>query len=149
MFDNSVSLFLKSAPLQAEEGRLVAFTGAVSPASAKHFSAAPEGQLAVDVLESSQEIIVLAAVAGTQVEDLELHLVNDVLTIRGEREFPLPEVVEPYYQECFWGKFSRTIVLPVAIKAELAQAEFRHGILVVRLPKAKPIEQIPILLVEE
>lgn len=108
-----------------------------------------EGQLSVDVLQTPEEVIIMAAMAGTRPEDLSLHLHNDLLTIRGKRDFPCEKNAEYFYQECFWGKFSRTIVLPVAVREESAQAEYRNGVLVIRLQKARSDNSIPILIVEE
>lgn len=109
----------------------------------------PEGQLAVDVAQSAEDVIVVAAMAGTRPEDIELHLHNDLLTIRGQRTSPVGLSDEHFYQECYWGKFSRSIILPVAVRAELAQAQYTHGVLVIRLPKANTGNEIPIMVVEE
>ena len=108
-----------------------------------------EGQLAVDVAQTDDELIVIAAMAGTPPESVELHLHNDLLTIRGERKSPLDFVGEHFYQECYWGKFSRSIILPVDVKAELVRAEYNNGILIIRLPKANPQNTIPIMVIEE
>jgi len=108
-----------------------------------------EGQLAVDVAQTPDELIVVAAMAGTPPESIELHLHNDLLTIRGERKSPIESSAEHFYQECYWGKFSRSIVLPVDVKAELVRAEYGNGVLVVHLPKANTQEGIPIMVIEE
>lgn len=108
-----------------------------------------EGQLSVDVLQTSEEVVIIAVMAGARVEDVSLHLHDDLLTIRGVRHLPIVEKAEFFYQECFWGKFSRTIVLPVSIKEESAQAEYRNGILTIRLQKTRSDNHIPILIVEE
>ncbi len=110
---------------------------------------APEGQLALDVVQTADEVIVIAPMAGCRSENLELHLHNDVLTIRGERKPPLEQEVDYFYKECYWGKFSRTIVLPVEVKVEMARAEFKNGILTVALPKTKVDGSIPIIIVED
>jgi HSP20 family protein len=102
-----------------------------------------EGQLSVDVLQTAEEVIIMAVMAGARVEDVSLHLHDDLLTIRGVRHIPIQEKAEFFYQECFWGKFSRTIVLPVSIKEESAQAEYRNGILTIRLQKTKSDKKIP------
>jgi len=109
-----------------------------------------EGQLSVDVLQTTEEVILMAAMAGTKPEDLSLHLQDDLITIRGRRSFPLgEEKAEYFYQECFWGKFSRTIVLPVEVREESAQAEYRNGVLIIRLQKAKSDNIIPLVIIEE
>jgi HSP20 family protein len=109
----------------------------------------PEGQLSVDVAQTDNAVIVIAPMAGCRAENLELHLHNDVLTIRGERQIALEPGAEYFYRECYWGKFSRTIVLPVEIKAEMTQAEFKNGVLRIVLPKANTTGSIPIVIVEE
>lgn len=109
----------------------------------------PEGQLAVDVAQTADELIVVAAMAGTRPEAIELHLHNDLLTIRGERVSPISLSDEHFYQECYWGKFSRSIILPVNVKAEAVQAQYSHGVLTIRLPKANLGNDIPIMVVEE
>jgi len=111
--------------------------------------ATPEGQLALDVVQTPDEVIVIAPMAGCRSENLELHLHNDVLTIRGERKPPFEKGIEYFYKECYWGRFSRTIVLPVEVKVEMARAEFKNGILTVALPKNKVDGNIPIIIVEE
>ncbi|EKD43955.1 MAG: Small heat shock protein [uncultured bacterium] len=112
-------------------------------------SVVPEGQLAIDVVQNQEEVIVIAPMAGCRSENLELHLHNDVLTIRGERKSPFDQEVDYFYKECYWGKFSRTIVLPVEVKIEMARAEFKNGILTVALPKTKVDGNIPIIIVED
>ena len=108
-----------------------------------------EGQLCVDVAQTADELIVVAALSGTPPDKLELHLHNDLLTIRGERVSPVPKEAEYFHRETFWGKFSRSIVLPVDVKHEFTKAEYKNGILTVRLPKVQAGESIPIMVVEE
>lgn len=108
-----------------------------------------EGQLSVDVLETATELVVIATMAGTKPNDIELHLHNDFLTIRGLRRSPMVESAHYFNEECFWGSFSRTIVLPVDVKADSAQSEYRNGVLTIRLPKAKQTSTIPIMVIED
>lgn len=108
-----------------------------------------EGQLAVDVSQTDTELVIVAAMAGTKPENIELHLHNDLLTIRGERLSPVGDATEHFYQECYWGRFSRSIILPVDVKAELAQASYSNGVLTLRLPKASHSTSIPIMVIEE
>jgi HSP20 family protein len=111
---------------------------------------AEEGQLAIDVLQTTDSLIIITAMAGTKPEHINLHLQDDLLTIRGVRESPLIDILaEPFYQECFWGRFSRTIILPVAVLAESAEAEFKNGVLTIRLKKATTDNTIPIMVIEE
>ena len=108
-----------------------------------------EGQLAVDVAQTPEELIVMAAMAGTLPESIELHLHNDLLTIRGERKSPIDPSSEHFHQECYCGKFSRSIVLPVDVKAEMVQAQYKNGVLTIRLPKANQNNDIPIMVIED
>jgi HSP20 family protein len=110
---------------------------------------AAEGQLAVDVAQTPEELIVIAAMAGTPADSIELHLHNDLLTIRGERKSPIEVATEHFYQECYWGKFSRSIILPVDVKSEMIQATYSNGVLIIRLPKANQNSDIPIMVIEE
>lgn len=108
-----------------------------------------EGQLAVDVLETEEELVIIATMAGTKPEDITLHLHNDFLTIRGKR-LPVVDGRPNYFtKECFWGNFSRTIVLPVDVKGDMASSEYKHGVLTIRLPKTRRASSIPIVVVEE
>lgn len=108
-----------------------------------------EGQLTVDVAETPSELIIVAPMAGAAADSVELHLHSDLLTIRGTRRSPVPLDAEFHFAECYWGKFSRSIVLPVDVHLEMARAEYRLGLLVVRLPKIKTDQTIPITIVEE
>ncbi len=108
-----------------------------------------EGKLSVDVLENENEIIVLAPMAGTEVSGLELHLQNDLLTIKGERIMPDYLGSTFVYEECYWGKFSRTVVLPKEVKSELVRAEYKNGLLVITVPKFKEDRKIPIYIVDD
>jgi len=96
-----------------------------------------EGQLSVDVFQSKEDLVVVSTVAGVKPEDLEITLNNDVITIRGKR-YQEKEVSpqDYFYQECYWGGFSRSIVLPVEVKPEKVQASLKNGVLTITMPKA-------------
>lgn len=108
-----------------------------------------EGQLAIDVAQTEQELIIIATMSGTVPDNIGLHLHDDLLTIRGERISPIPDKAEYIYEEAYWGKFSRTIVLPNEVKHELVSAEYKNGILKIVLPKRNIDSQIPITVIEE
>lgn len=96
-----------------------------------------EGQLTVDVYQTPDEIVVQSTVAGVSPEDLEVNITNESVTIRGTRkkEEKIKEK-DYFYQECFWGRFSRSIILPQEIDPDSAVAELKNnGILIVRMPK--------------
>ncbi len=108
-----------------------------------------EGELLVDVAQTEKEVIIVATMAGTPPDKIELHLHNDLLTIRGERQSPVPKEADFFHKENFWGKFSRSIVLPVDVKHELSKADYKNGILIVHLLKEIANKSIPIVIIEE
>ncbi len=111
-----------------------------------------EGQLAVDVFENDNEVIVVSTMAGAVTDMIEVYVHNDLLTIRGERHEPeeMKKATRYFHEECFWGRFSRTIVLPVDVKGDMAGAEYKNGILVVTIPKKhEKSSRIKIEVVEE
>lgn len=110
-----------------------------------------DGKLAIDVAETEQGIIVISTLAGAVYEELEVHVHEDVLTIRGTRQSPVPPRPDIAYmmQECYWGRFSRTVVLPARVRGEAARAEYRNGILLVTIPKRSSDARVQITIVEE
>lgn len=96
-----------------------------------------EGQLTIDVYQTESEIVIKSTIAGVKPEDLDVSISNDMITIKGERKNE--EIVEDnsyYYRECYWGSFSRSVVLPMDVLAEKIDATLKNGILTIRLPKA-------------
>jgi HSP20 family protein len=96
-----------------------------------------EGQLTIDVYQTDNDIVIKSTIAGVKPEDLDVSINNDMVTVKGERKNE--EVVENgnyYYQECYWGGFSRSVLLPVDVIPEKADASLKNGILTIRLPKA-------------
>ena len=95
-----------------------------------------EGQLTIDVYQTPEEVVVESTIAGVKPEDLDISITNEAVTIRGKREKTETIKDEDYfYQECYWGKFSRSIILPQEIDADKAVAALKNGILIIRLPK--------------
>ncbi len=95
-----------------------------------------EGQLAIDVYQTPGEIIIKAPIAGVRQEDLDVTITDELVTIRGERHDLQNETVEGYMvQECYWGSFSRTYTLPIAVDSDKAQAKLVNGILTIVIPK--------------
>ncbi len=96
-----------------------------------------EGQLTVDVYQTPDAIVIKSTIAGVKPEDLDVSITNDMVTIRGSRRHDEEVREEEYfYRECYWGSFSRSIILPVDIIAEKADASLKDGILTIRVPKA-------------
>ncbi len=108
------------------------------------------GELAVDVYQTEEEFVVVSTIAGVDPEDLEIEIHNDTVSIKGERK-KIEEVPEKdyLYQECFWGSFSRSIVLPEEIDPENAKAVLKNGVLVLRLPKIKKVKTFKLKVEKE
>jgi HSP20 family protein len=106
----------------------------------------PEGELAVDMYQTDEELVILSAIAGVRPEDLNLYLEGGVLFIEGERKKPTEEKGDYFLQECYWGKFSRKIVLPVEINPEKISATFKDGILTIRIQKISKERRKKILI---
>jgi HSP20 family protein len=96
----------------------------------------PEGELAVDVYQTDKDIIIQSTIAGVKPEDLDISVENDTVTISGERKNVIEEKEKNYfYQECFWGAFSRQIILPEEVDGSRAEASMKDGVFTLRLPK--------------
>jgi HSP20 family protein len=96
----------------------------------------PQGELAVDIYQTPDAIVVKALVAGVQPTTIDISLTREMLTISGAREDEREVEEDNYFQrELYWGSFSRTILLPEEIDVDMAEASERHGILMIRLPK--------------
>lgn len=97
----------------------------------------PEGKLAVDVYKTDDEVVIESPVAGIKPEDINITIKGEVLTIRGIRErLEEPAEKKDYFtQECYWGKFSREVILPEETDPGRAEALLKDGILVIRIPK--------------
>lgn len=95
-----------------------------------------EGELPVDMYQTSDEIVVQAMVAGVRPEDLDISISREMVIIKGRREGP--RGIEPqnyYHNELYWGPFSRTLILPQEVEVEEAEAIESHGLLILHLPK--------------
>jgi HSP20 family protein len=106
------------------------------PASESLVEEEPTGELAVDVYQTPTHIVIKAMIAGVKPDDLDVSITRDMVTIRGKRERHTEGTAgDFFFQELYWGAFSRTIVLPQEVEIEEAEASEKHGLLVVRLPK--------------
>ncbi|PLX21559.1 molecular chaperone [Candidatus Parcubacteria bacterium] len=109
-----------------------------------------EGQLSIDVYQTPKEIIVRSTIAGVKPGDIDISINNDMLTIRGKREMQEEIKEENYlYKECYWGSFSRSIILPVEIMEDQIEALLENGVLTVVLPKSVASKQISIKVKEK
>ncbi len=106
------------------------------------------GQLAVDVYETKERLVVKARTAGVNKHDLDVSISDNTLTIRGTLSAGNEEDVENYFlQECYWGEFSRSIALPVPVKEEEIEAVLKDGVLTISFGKVKQdtVKKIQIL----
>ncbi|MDP3244188.1 MAG: Hsp20/alpha crystallin family protein [bacterium] len=110
---------------------------------------ASEGELAVDVYETDKDVVIKAAIAGVKSDDINLNLEGDLLTIRGTRRDDEKENRNYFCQECYFGPFSRSVILPTHVKTDKARAQLQRGILIITLPKNKKETKIPIKTLEE
>jgi HSP20 family protein len=109
-----------------------------------------EGELAVDIYQSGKNIIVKSTIAGVRPEDLEIYLHNDLLTIRGKRASDKEESDGDYfYKECYWGGFSRSIILPAEVQADHVEATLKNGILKIVMPLAQKSKIISVKVKED
>ncbi len=96
---------------------------------------AEEGQLAIDVYQTENELIIQSAVAGVKAENLDISMEQDIIVIKGNRQKPFEEQGDYFIQECFWGPFSREIILPAEVDPTRASAEMKNNILTIKIPK--------------
>jgi len=104
-----------------------------------------EGQLLLDVFADDKNIYVKSTIAGVKPDDLEISINNDMLTVRGTRQEEEEVKKKDYfYQECYWGSFSRSIILPAEVKSDQISAILKSGVLTITLPKSNRSRNIPI-----
>ena len=109
--------------------------------SSSDISEDTEGQLTVDVYETPSAFIIKSAVAGVDPEKLDIAITNEAVTIKGERSSEEKVKSENYlHQECYWGRFSRSIILPQEIDPDKSQASLKNGILKINLPKITKVK---------
>ncbi len=96
------------------------------------------GQLAVDVYETKEKLVVKGRVAGVNKSDLDVSIADNTLSIRGTLSAGNEDDVENYFvQECYWGEFSRSIALPVPVKEDEIEAILKDGVLTISFTKVK------------
>lgn len=108
-----------------------------------------EGQLSVDIYQNEDNLIILAPISGCDIHDIELTITDDVLSIKGRRALdPDIDTDNFFTKECFWGTFSRSIVLPTKTETSKILAKFSNGILRVEIPKVEAERTRKIEIVE-
>ena len=95
------------------------------------------GQVALDILDTWDELVILAPVAGIELKDVDLSFFNQVLTISWVRKKPeiYNENVIIKNKECYWEKFSRKIILPENLNFEAISAGMENNMLIIKIPK--------------
>ena len=94
------------------------------------------GELAIDVYEKPNEIVVQAMIAGVKPENIDIDITRQSITIRGKRERITEASGNGYHvKELYWGSFARTIDLPTEIDPDGVEAFEKHGLLTLKLPR--------------
>ena len=107
------------------------------------------GQLSLDIYQKEKKLIILAPIAGVNRDDIELSVTDDVLVIKGNRA-PREEIPEDSYftKECFWGGFSRAIVLPLGADPKKIEASFENHVLEIHIPLLEEQEKTKIIKIK-
>lgn len=96
-----------------------------------------EGALNIDMYQTKDNVIIKSTIAGVRPDDIDITVANDMVTIKGSRSREEKITQDDYfYQECYWGSFSRSVIVPVDIDSENIEADLKDGILTVIVPKA-------------
>jgi HSP20 family protein len=133
-FENNDDFFVELTKAKAEPALIkVDDEEKINPKNSEE-----EGTLTVDVFEEGDDIVVQSTVAGVEDDDLVVDINSDMVTIKGERKMAKKVPEKNYlYQEIFWGKFSRSIILPEQVDPDRSSATLSKGILIVRMPKVR------------
>jgi HSP20 family protein len=102
-------------------------------------SSTNEGELTIDAYETKNDFVIVSTIAGVNAKDIDISIEDDMLIIKGKREKPKNSDKERTYfqKECFWGPFSKKIILPEKVKIAKAKAIIKDGILTLKVPKSK------------
>jgi HSP20 family protein len=133
---DSRNIFMELAKVKSQPTPITVAAEPDSISEAVDIDDEMEGQLTVDVYQDPDNIIVQSTVAGVDPDDLEINITNESITIHGKRE--RKETIQEkdyFYQECFWGRFSRSIILPAEVDSERSVASLKNGVLTVKMPK--------------
>lgn len=96
-----------------------------------------EGALNIDMYQTKDNVIIKSTIAGVRPDEIDITVANDMVTISGSRKREEKISDDDYfYQECYWGGFSRSVIVPVDIDSEHIEADLKDGILTVVIPKA-------------
>lgn len=103
-----------------------------------------QGQLPVDIYENNVQILIVTPIAGIDLDQAEISITQDTLTIQGKRNLDLEgfnfSEEDVYLKECYWGDFSRSVVLPTSVEIEKIEATQRNHVLYIQIPKRDTIQ---------
>jgi len=95
--------------------------------------------LPLDMYQTDNDVVVKAAIPGVNPDEVDISIAGDNLTIRGEHKDEHEAKEQDYfYKESCYGSFSRSVLIPVAIDSEKAEATFENGVMTLTIPKAEP-----------
>jgi len=98
-------------------------------------------ELALDMYQTKDDIVVKTALPGIKPEEVDISITGDTLTIKGEHKEEQEVKEEDYMRkECRYGAFARSIVIPVQVKADKAEATFENGVLTLTIPKTEAVK---------
>lgn len=101
-----------------------------------------QAELACDVYNLDRKVVIVAPIAGAKMDDLRVKIAEDVITIRGARKNPVDaEDSDIHTAECFWGEFSRSIILPPNVDTSKVKASFKNAILLIEIPKIQSAKE--------
>ena len=101
-----------------------------------------EGKLPIDLYRENNHLIIQTTIAGLKPKDLDICIEKDVVTIRGIRKNPADDSIKDYFhQECFWGPFSKKIILPAEVDPNKTKAIMKEGLLTISIQEA-PKERV-------
>ena len=102
---------------------------------------AADGQLSIDVYQDEQSIYIIAPIAGVRAADVDISITDEVVNIHGTRTAGHEISPENHLvSECYWGPFSRSYVLPIAVNSESAKATLKDGLLRIEIPKDEKVQ---------
>jgi len=107
-----------------------------------------DGQLTIDIYQTESDLVIQSAVAGVDLKDLDISIDKDLVLIKGKRNKPNKEKADYFCKECYWGTFSRKIILPVEVNCDKIQAVLKKGILTIKIPKKTKEERRRIIIQE-
>ena len=138
MEDELTAAFLGEDDMPVADDPTQDAPAAAAPADEWDEEEAVPGQLAVDVYETREKLVVKARTAGVNKSELDVSIADNTLSIRGTLSAGNEDDVENYFvQECYWGEFSRSITLPVPVKEEEIEAVLKDGVLTISFTKLK------------